>query len=169
MAFDQHNDAQFVFKLQAFVRFFVLRTATTAVVCATARRAGRVRNVIFHCPNVNCHRAPAMDAALRVSAIVSAAGRASSAISPIAWTHPVSDTAHASMDSATARRAGKVMIAVLLINRCISVCQDARIMALTTLKLEVALVNVIGLVQTALKVQYFHAIYLLEIMFKAIS
>lgn len=66
--------------LQAFVRFSARRMDTMAAAFATARMAGRVPNATYRLGSARCPIAPAMDAALRASAVASAAGRDPTAI-----------------------------------------------------------------------------------------
>lgn len=61
--------------MQAFVRFCVLVTVTTAVVYATVKKVTKVVNVKSQQENVKCPVAPDMDDASKVNAIVSAVSK----------------------------------------------------------------------------------------------
>lgn len=69
-----------VLLFQASVRFCARLMDTTAVECATARRAGRAPSATFRWASARCPTVPAMDAASRASATVSAAGKDPTAI-----------------------------------------------------------------------------------------
>jgi len=116
---------------KAFVRFYALVMATTAVVCVTVKEVTKVLNVKSQLENVKCLGALGMDVALKANAIVSAVSKDMTALNLTVWTRHALHTAHASMANVTAKLDGRAKIVAPLINKFINACPDVRNVALT--------------------------------------